>query len=66
MRGGEEEGLCDDIVRALGHLWSFSCDISGDHHVSCDNHVTSMLHVGGCIGVPVLPSPGQHHLHTGF
>ena len=44
----------------------FSCDISCDHHVSCDNHVTAMLHVGGCIGVPVLPSPGKHHLYTGF
>ena len=35
MRGGEEEGLCDDIVRALGHLWSF--------HVIF--HVTIMCHV---------------------
>ena len=66
MRVGEEEGLCDNNVRALGHLCFFSCDISCDHHVSCDNHVTAMLHVGGCIGVPVLPSPGKHHLYTGF
>ena len=26
MKVGEEEGLRDGNVRALGHLWCFSCD----------------------------------------